>query len=109
MKLIGSRIEQQLREELLESSAGLRERVNVRLTEALESAGILPSNALILNWIPDQAEDFYVVLISIRELLHIEIPRDGGVVQMRRETLVEYERRVSKTLRLKIAVAKSLL
>ena len=109
MKLIGSRSEQQMREELIRSNLSLRDGGYGQLPNALEAANVNIAGAYILNWIPDQAEDIYAVLVSPVEVVTVEIPRSEGQVLLERERLAKYESKCSKTQRLKIAVALDLL
>lgn len=109
MKLIGSLTEQQLREELIRSNRALQDGTSGRLAGVLASAGIDVAGAYVLNWTPEQFEDIYSVLISINEVLHVEIPRSEGAIQLEREMLASYERDCSKSHRLRIAVARDLL
>jgi hypothetical protein len=109
MKLIGSRAEQQMREELIRSNLSLQNGSHGRLAEALESANVNIARAYVLNWIPEQAEDIYVVLVPEGEILTVEVPRDEGQVLLERGQLATYEGKCSKVQRLKVAVAKGLL
>lgn len=109
MKLIGSRTEQQMREELLRSNLALRDGSYERLTEALESANVNVARAYVINWIPEQAEDIYAVLVSAGEVVTVEVPRGEGQVLLERDELVKYEDKCSKSQRLKVAVALALL
>ena len=109
MKLIGSRTEQQMREELIRSNLSLQDGSYGRLVSALESANVNVVGAYVLNWIPEQAEDIYAVLVSANEVLTVEVPRGEGEVLLEREELAGYEGKCSKVQRLKIAVAQDLL
>jgi hypothetical protein len=115
MCLIGSLTEDHLREELTVSNAALRAGSgNPALCAALLSFGADPKTALVLDWIPEQSEDIYIVLDGIRRVLTIELPRgESGmppavtVVPFAtfRESIVKGSRQV----RLKFAVALALL
>jgi hypothetical protein len=109
MKLIKSRTEQQMREELVRSNLALQDGSNGRLASALESANVNVTCAYVLNWIPEQAEDIYAVLVSAGEVVTVEVPRVEGQVLLDRDELVKYEVKCSKIQRLKIAVALDLL
>lgn len=98
-----------MREELVRSNLALRDGSYSRLTNALESANVNVANAYVLNWIPEQAEDIYIVLVSIGEVLTVEVPRGEGEVLLEREELAGYDAKCSKVQRLKIAVALDLL
>jgi hypothetical protein len=109
MKLIGSRTEQQMREELIRSNLSLQDGSYGRLVAALESANINVVGAYVLNWIPEQTEDIYAVLVSANNVLTAEVPRSEGEVLLAREDLAGYEGKCSNVQRLKIAVARDLL
>lgn len=109
MKLIGSPTEQQMREELVRSNRSLQDGSYGRLVDALQSENVNVAGAYVLNWIPEQAEDIYEVLVSAREVVIVEVPRDSGQLLVEREDLVKYEGKCSKIQRLKIAVARELL
>lgn len=109
MKLIGSRAEQQIREELVRSNLALQDGSYSRLATALELADVNIAGAYILNWIPEQAEDIYIVLVSACDVLSVEVPRGEGRILLDREELAEYESKCSKIQRLKVAVARHLL
>lgn len=108
MKLIGSRTEQQMREEV-RSNLLLQDGGYGLLAGALESANVEVARACVLNWIPEQAEDIYVVLVAAGEVMTVEVPRAEGQVLLEREELAKYEDKCSKIQRLKIAVARDLL
>jgi hypothetical protein len=109
MKLIGSRAEQNMREELLRSNAALRNKSYGPLTLILASENVDVAAAYVVNWIHEQAEDIYAVIVPSRELLIIEIPRGAGQALVWREDLIAYKKKRSKLQRLKIAVAEDLL
>jgi hypothetical protein len=109
MKLIGSLTEQQMREELIQSNLALRDDTNHALRHALESANVNVAAAYVIHWIPEQVEDIYDVLVSAGEVLTVEVPRVEGQILLKRVALATYERKCSKSHRLKIAVALDLL
>lgn len=110
MKLIGSRSEEQLREELVRSNLALRDgSYGLRLTALLKSVNVNLADAYVLQWIPEQGEDIYTLLVSSSEVLIVEIPRGKGEGQLDRQSLVAYSARCSKHHRLKIAVAQDLI
>lgn len=108
MKLIGSRIEQRMRDELIRSNLALQDGGYGRLGNALELANVDVAVAYVLNWIPEQAEDIYAVLATANEVVIVEVPRTEGQVLVEREHLAKYEVKCSKIQRLKIAVARDL-
>lgn len=109
MKLIGSRIEQLFREELIRSNLSLRSGDNKQLAKALASAKVNVVGAYVLYWIPEQGEDIYRVLVPTSEVLTVELPRDGGPVLLEREGLASYERKCSMSGKIQIAVALDLM
>lgn len=110
MKLIGSRMEQQMREELLRSNRSLQDgSTGGALVGVLQAANFDVTGAYVLNWIPEQAEDIYVVLAESGEILIAEIPRGAGQAHVERRELADYAKKCTKVQRLKIAVAQDLL
>lgn len=109
MKLVGSRTEQQIREELLRSNRALQDGTSGKLANALASANVRVVDTYVLDWIPEQAEDIYVALASANEVVIVEVPRDEGQVLLERVDLAQYKRKCSKIQKLKIAVAMDLL
>jgi len=109
MKLIGSRTEQRMREDLVRSNLALQDGSYGRLAKALESANVNVAGAYVLHWIPEQGEDIYTVLVSAGEVVTVEMPRGEGQVLLDREEVAEYEGKCSKIQRLKIAVGLDLL
>lgn len=109
MKLIGSRVEQEMREELLRSNIALCDGSYGPLIAALESANVNIAGAFVVKWIHEQAEDIYAVLTSSREVLIVEVPRGEGRFLLDRQDLAVYKKKCSKIQRLKMAVAEDLL
>jgi len=109
MRLVGSLSEQSFREELSKSWSGLREPGNQLfsiLTDRLGSIG----SAFVLSWIPEQAEDFYVVLVNGSEVIWLEVLRlNGEAAVFQNIDVKEYERSLrSRQSRIKLAVALDL-
>lgn len=73
---------EQLRKDLL-SSMGLMfsGSTNPLLLDAL--VGLFPrlSFALVVNWIPEQAEDIYWVLIDLERIAVVEVPRPSDSLE----------------------------
>lgn len=108
MDLIGSLSEQREREELLASNAKLRRRDGA-LAAALEAAGADLATSYVLEWIPDQGEDLYVVLMGCDRIVRVELVRStGAVVTLEQASLDEY-RPETKPARLRLAVALDLV
>ena len=74
VKLIGSKMENDFRAELIRLNKGLNESKSL-LHKALESIGYNVNNAYVLRWIPEQLEDIYVVLIDGSFLVNVEIDK----------------------------------
>lgn len=110
MKLIGSHTEQQMREELLRSNRSLQDgSAGDALVSLLKAANCDVTGVYVLNWIPEQAEDIYAVLVAPDEVLIAEIPRGAGPTLVERRGLEDYVAGCTKVQRLKIAVAQNLL
>ena len=112
MKLKGTKTEDEMQAELRRSHEALvSDPAKSRLREALRSRGINENAAFVLNWIPEQSEDLYEVLIDQNTVLEIELERlDSSVEPVISELKMrDYERRLSKNGRIKLAVAISML
>ncbi len=76
MRNIRSISQTQLKSELLESMESLfAGNTNKLLLETLHAKFPSLSFALIINWIPEQGEDIYWVLLSNEEIAVLEVPR----------------------------------
>ena len=65
-------------------------------------------NIYVVDWIPEQTEDLYDVLVDGRIVVHIEVPRDAGTDEIVFEKfgIEEYlNRRLSKPDRRKLELA----
>lgn len=100
--------DQQTREELVRSNLALQDGSHGPLVAALRGANANLANSYVVNWIPEQAQDIYTVLIEMGTVLIVEIPRDGSRVQIERQELSNFEAECSRVQRRKIAVAKEL-
>lgn len=84
---------------------------NSRLKAILESHGYPTKNAYVLHHVPDQAEDFYTVLINGEYLVSTEIDRfntsNNPIIE--RFELKGYLQGLSRIHRVKLAVAKILV
>ena len=74
MKLIGSEMKSDFREELLRSNDALQD-PDSKLTQALQAEGHETKNAFVLHWTPEQLEDLYKVLIGGSYLVVVEIDK----------------------------------
>ncbi|VWX59320.1 conserved hypothetical protein [Burkholderiales bacterium 8X] len=108
MKLLGSRTENQIRDDLIRSNIALRDNIDGPLSEALQSSGIPVVDALVVNWVHEQAEDIYFVLLSDIELLLVQVSRLKLPVKIDRIGVESYGRNLTKVQRLKLTVALDL-
>lgn len=103
-----------MRADLLKSMASLFSGdTNPLLLAALKAAFPWLSFALIINWIPEQAEDIYWVLIDLDRIAAVEISRlssDLADVLIEVSDLDKYkERRLSIESRRKLEIAIDLM
>jgi hypothetical protein len=114
MRLIGSLTEDRLRDELSRSNAALRTgHDNPTLRTFLQDQGVNLTTAFVLDWVPEQSEDIYIVLDGTRQVLTIELPRamDGASPLIESISFATFRESVSKgkrLARLKFAVASAL-
>ncbi|WP_343499568.1 hypothetical protein [Achromobacter denitrificans] len=109
MRLIGSLLEQSSREELTISWVGLRRPEN-RLLSIIEAQVGLISSAFVLNWTPEESEDFYVILVNDSSVVFLEVGRSNGdLVKFESIGVKEYERSLrSRQQRIRFWVALDL-
>mgnify|MGYP000013949786 FL=1 len=109
MKLIGSRMESEFREQLKESLLNFS--ANYRLVSALESDGHNTSRACTLQWIPEQGEDIFVVLIDGSYLVSVELskfePNTPPIFE--RTELKDYRSGLSRMHQIQLLVAQELV
>lgn len=79
------------------------------LESALTAKNIDIDRVFLINWIPEQGEDVYVVMVSVDRILIIEIPRADGEVQYEEQSVVEYRKGCSRHVSRKILTAQELL
>lgn len=73
VKLIGSKMEQDIRKQLVKSNESLfKSEENKRLLEVIRSLYPEMKVAYIIDWIPEQGEDIYKLLINENIILEIE-------------------------------------
>ena len=110
MKLIGSKAEREFREELIRSSKFLNSE-NERLSLELRKVGFDLSNSFVLNHIPEQCEDIFVLLTSGSYVVTIEIDKSDSEnpVIIDRVELKDYLKGLSKINQIQIAVAMDLM
>lgn len=109
MKLIGSKTENDFREELIQSNVALQSH-DPKLKMALESTGHDTKNAYILHWTHEQLEDLYTVLIDGSYLVDVEIDKydDSKPPLVERNELKPYMHGLSKMNQIRLAVAQDL-
>ncbi|WP_415905963.1 hypothetical protein ACMXYX_10075 [Neptuniibacter sp. QD72_48] len=109
MKLIGSKMERDFREELLKSSEALQDPES-KLRQVLEDESHITQNAYVLHWTSEQLEDLYTVLISGSYLVDVEIDKydDSKSPKVKRNELKPYLHGLSKINQVRLAVAQDL-
>ena len=102
-------MEHDFRQELMRSNEGLRNPES-RLRVALEGEGYNTVNAYVLNWVPEQLDDIYLVLIDGSFLVRVEIDKCEQIEppHLERIELNEYLHGLSKMNQVCLAVAKKL-
>lgn len=111
MKLIGSKLEQELREQLIKSKHSLfNGEEKRRLFEVIRSLFPEIKTAYIVQWIPEQGEDIYKILINDSVIAEIELDRYDVEVEPNVEykDISQYLHGLSKQKRIKLAVALDL-
>jgi hypothetical protein len=108
MKLIDSETEKEYRLQLIKSNHSLFNSESKLLSE-LRRAYPQLITAYILDWLPEQGEDIYTILINDNIVATIEVEKDGSkesVVEL--STVLQYVGRISKQNQIKLAVALDL-
>ncbi|MEX2962189.1 hypothetical protein [Microbulbifer sp. TYP-18] len=111
MKLIGSRAENEYRDELIRSHESLFEDKSKRdILRALCKRYPDIQTAYTIGWISEQGEDIYTFLIDTSLISVVEVGRldSGDKVIIKVMSLSEYQKNLSKADRLKLAVAVDL-
>jgi hypothetical protein len=104
-----------VRDDLLKSMASLFSgNTNPSLLRALQFYFPWLSFALVINWIPEQGEDIYWILIDERRVAVVEVPRrpdvDVNDIPIEIMSVSEYQkRRLSVETRNKLDVALGLM
>ncbi|MFC6549110.1 hypothetical protein ACFQBN_20820 [Cohnella cellulosilytica] len=112
MRLIGSKTEQDLRKQLIESNKLLFEgQGNKSLLKALEKYYPEMKTAYILHWIPEQGEDIYKVLVNDSTIVEVELDRNDIAVEPLVSTISisQYRQGLSKHSQIKLEVALDLV
>lgn len=111
MRLIGSKMEQDLRKQLIESNKLLFEnKENKRLLSALEKYSPEMKTAYIIHWVPEQGEDIYKVLVNDSAIVEVELDRNDVAAKplVSSTTISQYRQGLSKLNRIKLEVALDL-
>lgn len=111
MKLKGSLTEQKYKEQLTKSRHHLFNDSSHRpLLNLLKDHYPNFRTAYILDWIPEQGEDIYIVLINNDRIAIIEMQRLDLNVEtiLESKSIEEYQKGLSKTKRILLAVAQEL-
>ncbi len=111
MKLIGSKTEQDMRKQLVKSNKALfNSEDNKKLLEVIRSLYPEMKVAYIIDWIPEQGEDIYKLLINENIILEIELDRFNEEIEpiIKVESITHYLQGLSKQKQIKLAVALEL-
>lgn len=108
MKLIGSKTEQDFRDELLQSHKSLfDEHSDERLLDILRATFPNMRTAYTIGWILDQDTDFYTILVDANVIVCIELDRcNRNANPMISTTALQgYIKTISKAEQIKLTVA----
>ncbi|MEB2280725.1 hypothetical protein LAV73_12025 [Lysinibacillus xylanilyticus] len=111
MKLIGSKTEHDLRKILVKSNELLfKSEENKRLLEVVRSLYPEMKVAYIIDWIPEQGEDIYKLLIDNNIILEIELDRNNAEIKpiIEFKSITQYLQGLSKQNQIKLGVALDL-
>ncbi|MGD6817982.1 hypothetical protein ACQCVE_13045 [Metabacillus sp. 113a] len=111
MKLIGSKTEQDIRKQLVKSNELLfKSEENKRLLEVIRSLYPEMKVAYIIDWIPEQGEDIYKLLINENIILEIELDRYNAEIDpiIESKSITQYLQGLSKQKQIKLGVARDL-
>ncbi|WP_154222718.1 hypothetical protein [Marinicella rhabdoformis] len=109
MKLIGSKIENENREQLRNSNDSFVAKSKLR--DALDSEGHSTDKACVLRWIPDQGEDKYVILVDGLYIICLELDRINleNPPIIKRIEFKEYMHGLSRSNQIQLLVAQDLV
>lgn len=108
MKLVGSKTEQDIRQQLIKSNKSLfEEEEKLRLRDVLQENFPNMRTAYVINWIPEQGEDIYKVLVDDILIADIELDRLNQDTKplIKSVPISEYKVGLSKLNQIKLAVA----
>lgn len=110
MKLMISKTENDYRAQLIESRSSLfSDPKNRSLLEHLRNHYPELKTAYVIGWTPEQGEDIYRILVNTDTVCAIELSHDQEEPPLIESfPLNEYEKNLSKTGRIKFAVAVDL-
>ncbi|SEW51864.1 hypothetical protein [Chitinophaga arvensicola] len=109
MKLINSKAEQDFRIELIKSKDSLFG-FGSRLLPVLKKIHPQMTTAYILDWIPEQGEDIYTILIDDAIITTIELEKNGAVEPIIEiATVVQYLDGLARRNQIQLAVALDLV
>lgn len=102
-------MEGDFREELKRSNSALQG-TDSKLRHILIAEGHETENTYVLNWMPEQLEDIYTVLIGGSYLVHVEIDKYDSAKSpiVERVELESYLHGLSKINQIRLAVAREL-
>jgi peptide deformylase len=107
-KLIGSKIENELRTSLIASSLSLFNSNNEVIKKLKE---VYPEmiSAYIVDWIPEQGENIYFILINGSIIVQIERNRENDECYIEKTfSIQEYYKKITRTEKLKLTIALEL-
>lgn len=106
MRLIGSKTEQDIRKQLIASNKSIfQEGDNLRLRVALQEEFPNMKTAYVLNWIPEQGEDIYKVLVDNFIVAEVELDRVNLSTKVNSIPISQFKIGLSKLNQIKLAVA----
>jgi hypothetical protein len=110
LKLIGSKMEHDFRQELIRSNVGLNKQKS-NLGKTLEKEGFNILNAFVLHWTAEQLEDIFVVFVDGSFLISVEIDKYDSSKKLiiERIDLNDYLHGLSKMNQVRLAVALDLV
>ncbi|MFP7492963.1 hypothetical protein SFC66_04165 [Terribacillus saccharophilus] len=108
MKLIGSKTEQDIRDQLKKSNESLfNDNDKIRLLMVLRNQYPEMKSAYIIHWIPEQGEDIYRILINDNIIAEVELdrldPNADPIIESK--SVNAYKLGLNKQNQLKLAVA----
>jgi hypothetical protein len=107
MKLIGSMVEEEFRAQLIRSNQSLfSAEGDHRLIKLLKVLYPQMVTAYIMDWIPEQGEDFYEILINDDVMAKIELSHNDDVAPVAESIITsQYLHKRSKAKQIELAVA----